>query len=330
MQAIRIWTDPNRHLLHRSQLAPVAATPRFPPNRGMTRGLAKENSSVVQRMIICDGAGRAHVDGPAGQPWLYWRLRTTTFIQQSSLGPARCGAVHASCVRTCAKRGLEDPLHDLLAKSVNSSASTKQSEPREQGPDPSSGTVSSLEPHLLRRRDQAPVFVRVNELASFRSQTNAPMTLRPMRQVNVRPALASEREVLEALQWRASLSNPGDRKALLANPGAIELPLEQIESGGVFVAEVDGMLKGFAAILPREDGDSELDALFVEPEAWRQGIGRALVEHCCLAARSAGAASLHVVGNPHAECFYEVCGFALLGTQQMQFGVGLLMKRALI
>jgi GNAT superfamily N-acetyltransferase len=150
-----------------------------------------------------------------------------------------------------------------------------------------------------------------------------------MVQVNVRPAVASDQKLLEALQWRASLNNPGDRDALLSNPDAIELPLQQIEAGGVFVAEVAGAARGFAAILPREDGDSELDALFVEPEDWRQGIGRLLVERCCSAARAAGAASIHVVGNPHAEGFYRSCGFTMLGMKQMRFGVGLLMKRTL-
>jgi GNAT superfamily N-acetyltransferase len=148
-------------------------------------------------------------------------------------------------------------------------------------------------------------------------------------EVIVRPAVASEQKELEALQWRASLNNPGDREALLAHPDAIELPLEQIRGGGVFVAEVAGSMMGFAAILPRDNGDFDLDALFVEPSAWRQGIGRALIEHCAAAARTAGAESLHVVGNPHAEGFYSSCGFEMLGTKQMRFGVGLLMKRVL-
>lgn len=148
-------------------------------------------------------------------------------------------------------------------------------------------------------------------------------------EVIVRPAVAAERKQLEALQWRASLNNPGDRDALLAHPDAIELPLEQIDAGGVFVAEVAGAMMGFAAILPRDDGDFELDALFVEPNAWRQGVGRALVEHCGAAARDAGAESLHVVGNPHAEGFYNACGFESLGTKQMRFGIGLLMKKML-
>ena len=150
-----------------------------------------------------------------------------------------------------------------------------------------------------------------------------------MRKVFIRPAAVSEQKALEALQRRASLSNPGDREALLANAYAIELPLEQIEAGNVFVAEVGGLVSGFAAILSREDGSAELDALFVEPEAQRQGLGRELVECCCSAARSSGAAALHVVGNPHAEGFYTTCGFKMLGTKQMQVGVGLLMKREL-
>ena len=150
-----------------------------------------------------------------------------------------------------------------------------------------------------------------------------------MSQVTVRPAVASERESLEALQWRASLNNPNDRKALLDNPDAIELPLQQILDGGVFVAEQGGRILGFSAILPRQDGNAELDALFVEPECWRQGVGRALIEQCAIAAKQTGAKSLHVVGNPHAEHFYTACGFEVLGTEHTRFGIGLLMKRAL-
>jgi len=72
-----------------------------------------------------------------------------------------------------------------------------------------------------------------------------------------------------------------------------------------------------------------LDALFVEPSAWRQGIGRVLVEHCAAAARAMDAESLHVLGNPHAESFYIACGFNTLGTEQTRFGAGLVMKRVL-
>lgn len=146
--------------------------------------------------------------------------------------------------------------------------------------------------------------------------------------LSLRKAIASEQRSLEELQWRASLGNPGDRAALLANRDAIELPIAQIEAGGVFVAEIDGVIVGYAAVVPREDGESELDALFVEPDMWRRGIGRALVEHCCAASKNLGIEWLYVVGNPHAEKFYRSCGFVSLGTKATRFGVGLVMKRS--
>jgi len=91
--------------------------------------------------------------------------------------------------------------------------------------------------------------------------------------LNIRLARTQEREDLEALQWRASLANEADRPHLEAHPDAIELPAAQIASGQVWVAELDGKIAGFAAVL-----DGELDGLFVEPELWRCGVGAALVE----------------------------------------------------
>jgi GNAT superfamily N-acetyltransferase len=131
------------------------------------------------------------------------------------------------------------------------------------------------------------------------------------------------------LQWRASLANPEDRDVLLAHPNAIELPSSQIEAGEVFVAEREGSLLGFAALLKRDDGDIELDGLFVEPDHWRQGIGRALVEFCADVARDAGARHLHVIGNSHAEGFYHRCGFETIGVFQTRFSPGLEMSKLL-
>jgi GNAT superfamily N-acetyltransferase len=145
--------------------------------------------------------------------------------------------------------------------------------------------------------------------------------------VTVRLAIVGERKALEALQLRAALNNPGDRDAMLANPDAIELPLEQIAAGWVFVAERDGAIAGFSAVLPRKDGGTELDGLFVDPGIWRQGIGRLLIERCAEFARERGSAALHVVGNPHAAGFYRKCGFEMIGTAQTRFGVGLLLKK---
>jgi GNAT superfamily N-acetyltransferase len=149
------------------------------------------------------------------------------------------------------------------------------------------------------------------------------------QEIFIRPARLSEQTLLEAVQRRASLANPGDRDAILANPDAVELPLEQIAAGWVFVAEHDGVVAGFGAVVPRPDGGAELDALFVEPHLWKRGIGRQIVDHLADAARVMGASVLHVIGNPHAEGFYVSCGFRVTGTVETRFGVGLAMQREL-
>ena len=148
-----------------------------------------------------------------------------------------------------------------------------------------------------------------------------------MKDFLIRRAVTSEQKDLEDLQLRASLTNAGDRDALLAHPDAIELPLAQIAAGGVFVAEWNGAIVGFAAVEPRADGESELDALFVDPNMRRRGIARSLVEHCAEVARTRKSTALYVVGNPHALDFYAASGFNLIGAAETRFGTGLLMRK---
>lgn len=150
-----------------------------------------------------------------------------------------------------------------------------------------------------------------------------PSSLPLLNAIAIRRARLSEKAALEALQTRASLANPEDREALIANPGAIELPAAQIEAGRVLVAHRGDVMLGFAAILPRADGGVELDGLFVEPGNWRQGIGKMLVEECLLATKSAGSDALHVIGNPHARRFYESCDFEYAGKTATRFGEAL-------
>jgi len=92
-----------------------------------------------------------------------------------------------------------------------------------------------------------------------------------LRGLLIRRAAISGPKELDDLQPRVSLTNEGDRDALLANPDAIELPVAEIAVGGVFVAEWTGKIVGFAAVEPRADGDTELDALFVDPDVRSRG-----------------------------------------------------------
>src|SRR5437763_620432 len=99
--------------------------------------------------------------------------------------------------------------------------------------------------------------------AQCRAPHAGPVRPLAMEDFVIRQANVSEQKELEDLQLRASLTNAGDRDALLANPDAIELPTRQLAAGRVFVAEWNGTIVGFAAVESRADGETELDALFV-------------------------------------------------------------------
>ena len=139
--------------------------------------------------------------------------------------------------------------------------------------------------------------------------------------LRIRLAQAGERQQLEDLQRRASLALPDYREQITAHPDAIGLPSEQIELGQVIVAELDGRMAGFAAVV-----ENELDGLFVEPDLWRHGIGSALIEAATHQARRDGLA-LRVIASPTAREFYESCGFSVEGEAATRFGPALRMSR---
>jgi len=89
----------------------------------------------------------------------------------------------------------------------------------------------------------------------------------------------------------------------------------------VIVAELDGEIAGFAAVV-----GGELDGLFVEPDLWGRGIGRALADAATHEARKRGLA-LKVIANPRARRFYEQCGFSLEGEVETRFGPALRMTK---
>ena len=137
----------------------------------------------------------------------------------------------------------------------------------------------------------------------------------------LRLAEPEEHEALEELQRRASLELPEYRDDLLANPDAVHLPPAQIANGQVIVAEFDGEIAGFAAVV-----GGELDGLFIEPDLWGLGIGKALVEAATHEARLSGM-TLKVIASLSARLFYESCGFSIEGEEQTRFGPAFRMSR---
>lgn len=150
-----------------------------------------------------------------------------------------------------------------------------------------------------------------------------------MPQVTVRLARTEEHQSLEALLTRAAMADEMYRAALLANRYQLTLPVEQIGAGQVFAADLEGRVVGVASVVFRNEGGVEIDGLFVEPELWRRGIGRALVGRCEGFARKAGASSLHALASHRSAAFYTAMGFQTVRAFENSFAPALVMVRQL-
>jgi GNAT superfamily N-acetyltransferase len=89
-----------------------------------------------------------------------------------------------------------------------------------------------------------------------------------------------------------------------------------------FVVERDGDLIGFASVGPSRDerGIGELYAIYVDPDDWSTGAGRALIEAAeRQLASEYGQATLWVLEeNPRARRFYEDAGWQADGSRKAE------------
>jgi ribosomal protein S18 acetylase RimI-like enzyme len=108
---------------------------------------------------------------------------------------------------------------------------------------------------------------------------------------------------IEVERWRERLDRPPSKWTTL-------------------VVERDGVVIGFASVGPSRDehGLGELYAIYVEPESWSSGAGRALLEHAeALLSCEYGEATLWVLDdNPRARSFYELRGWAADGARKAE------------
>jgi GNAT superfamily N-acetyltransferase len=144
----------------------------------------------------------------------------------------------------------------------------------------------------------------------------------------MRDARPDERDALRDLHRRSSLVWDADRPHLMAHPEVFGVAGEAIAEGRVRVAVDAGeALLGFSVIGRVRAGVCELDDLFVDPDAMRRGIGRALVEDVVVRAASGGAREIAVTANPDAVGFYERVGFVRGDMVPTRFRPGIRMRR---
>jgi GNAT superfamily N-acetyltransferase len=142
-----------------------------------------------------------------------------------------------------------------------------------------------------------------------------------MSTIHVRDADAHDEPALARIFRRASLSNAGDRNALLAHPEALTLSADLLARGRTRVATAaGGTVVGFATTRPTGPGVLELDDLFVDPEAMRRGVARHLIHHIATKAQRQHVARIDVTANPHAHSFYTAVGFVVGARVDTEFG----------
>lgn len=132
------------------------------------------------------------------------------------------------------------------------------------------------------------------------------------------------------MQRRASLKWDAARPEQVQHPQTLNLPADHIAAGLVIVFEHWGEPAGFTVVVPREDGRADIDGPFVDPDLWRGGIGRRLVEEAAQFAMALEAGELVAAASPRAEPFYAKCGFVATGTVDTTHGPVALMSRNLV
>ena len=102
------------------------------------------------------------------------------------------------------------------------------------------------------------------------------------------------------------------------------LARERAQRGGVFVAEVDGEVVGFASVgaaRDEPDGVGELYAIYVASQSWGTGAGRMLIERAEESLRASGFAEAVLwvlAGNERAERFYRAAGWVHDGGRKVE------------
>ena len=152
--------------------------------------------------------------------------------------------------------------------------------------------------------------------------------------MHIRPVTEDDALAIETIRvrgWRTAYRHVFPAADLDALPIAPERWRARIAvpppGWATIVCEDDGDVVGFASTGPSRDEDElgELYAIYVDPEAWSTGAGRALIESAEeRLAREWPAALLWVLeDNPRGRNFYERAGWAPDGVRKAEerFGV---------
>lgn len=131
--------------------------------------------------------------------------------------------------------------------------------------------------------------------------------------VAIRQARPEEADVLTDIAYKSKAYWGYDINSLDQWAGPLTVSAEYIEKNPTFAAcGEDGEILGFCSIL-YDEGQFELDHMWVAPSAIGMGIGGKLFLYACEEAEILGASSLWILSDPMAEGFYKHMGAVRIG-----------------
>lgn len=137
----------------------------------------------------------------------------------------------------------------------------------------------------------------------------------------IRPAREDEADILSHLIFRSKgyWGYSWDLMDYWMQEGELSIPREEISSCPVYLLE-DVKKKEVIGFYSLSTGDQEweLKNLWIAPEHIGTGIGCKLFLHACEIAETAGAVSLIIVSDPHAEGFYLEMGARRIGEKPLE------------
>ena len=133
------------------------------------------------------------------------------------------------------------------------------------------------------------------------------------RSPKIRPARPDEASVLSALAFNSKAYWGYDDAFMAACLNELTVSPEAVRNTPTYVIEADDRVLGFYMFSTIEDGNVELDCLFVEPDAIGHGYGKKLMEHAKAAAMAKGCGSIIIQSDPNAESFYRRAGGEVIG-----------------
>jgi len=153
-----------------------------------------------------------------------------------------------------------------------------------------------------------------------------------MNMPSPRPATEADLAALWALRTRAVRGGcarhypPEVIETWAAAPPPATMPL-LLRAGGGIVMQAAGRLLGYA-VMDAETG--EVDAVFVDPAAHGQGVGRALLAALEAMARERDVEKLFLSASLNAVAFYERAGFRALRERLYPHRSGIMIRAVLM